>query len=770
MKLFLNETLNSITQKYLVMPFLFIMMMICSLYGGIIWNGIYWVQIAFLITSFLFILFAFFARRRERYAKLPRIGIEWMTVLFLLVIISSWILSPLPRQGTWRIASIIGYFSLLYVLTDLFANGFDAKGYLNLLMVVVGFFLFSAVLETFLAYQSWFTAVASYKIFPPVIYRFGSLLGHSNALMAAANLLAPIALINFAQSKKFLQKFLYIFWFFLFMICFVFCSSRGSYAGLLTWIGVLSIYFLFFHRSNFIQKHRKIIFITLGILAIIFIVGVLVFGSYLVTHPSHGSGLLSSREEMWADALKIWRNHPWFGAGPGRIPFEILKVNSAIPPNYFPNHVHSTWLQILAEFGIFGFLTFLFINYQAIKTLIVQWINFPIGKKIYGMAFLASFAGFFIQSILDNFTNWVFIIFIFISLVAMYLALIPEKVKIWREVNLRAIFIPIGIVLMAGMYSIWAQIPFRQGVSAYEKGDYQKSAELITSSFTRDPYSSYLYTQAGLAWSKVWQQTGEDSALRKARQYLGKSVSLEGSPAYLWADLAILEWYAGNHNQGLEYIRHAIEINDKEASNYLIYGYFLELTNDNVEANLAYRKVAEMVPSTCSHPFWQETKLRRSYACDVNDTFLPFYTRQAAEAINAAEYHQASIDIQNAKWMGEDQIAIDTMMVNLAKAQGQTNEAESLMEQILAQDILFDNYIKSPLFHLIISRWVNHTKGLDFILVPGYMQVSPDYGQYGKIETYISDHLDEMDSLQQESMENYLFRARNAGALPASIE
>lgn len=775
MKLFSSELANNFVERYILPPFLFIAVLVCSLYGGIIWNGNYGVQIAFLVMSVLFAVYAFFARRRERFAKLPKLGMEWMIAFSLLVIISSWILSPLPRQGIWRIASIIGYFALLYVLTDLFANGFNARLLFNIIMIVVGLYLFSALLETYLAYQGWFSTVASYKIFPPTIYRFTSLLGHSNALMAAANLLAPVALIFFFQQKKFVSKFFYLLWFVLFGMSLIFCSSRGSYAGMFIWIVILLGYFLFFHSNTYIQKHRKLLVIILVLLGICFIVAFLIFGQFLLTHPTHGTGLFSTRENMWTDALKIWKHHMWFGAGPGRIPFEILNVDSAIPPQYFPNHVHSTWLQILAEFGVMGFIAFLLVNYRGIKSLISQWKALEESQKLLGMAFLASFGGFFIQSILDDFSQWVFIIFIFISLLAMYMTLLPEKVKIWREVNVRAIFIPIGILVAAGIYSIWAQAPFRQGVQAYEQSNYEVAAQTITDSIQRDKYSSFLYTEAGLAWSKVWIETGDQTALRKARQYLLNSASLEDSPSFLWADLAVLEWYSGDHQKGLQYIQHAIEINDAEPSHYLMYGYFLELMNNNTEANLVYRRVVDMLPDTCSNPFWRGTKLRENYACDINGDFVikrdsSGYLKQAAAYIASSEFHQAQIAIQKAKWIGADAVAIDMLQYRLAEAQGQTENAKSIQASIIQNDLVFNNYVSNSTFQLVISRLIYRTKGIGYILVPGYMQVTPDFGQYELAETYLTTSESDLTPAEKQSLNDLIFRANHAGALPSSIE
>jgi tetratricopeptide (TPR) repeat protein len=771
----LNDIWKAIQVKILLPLGVFLIGCSLSLYGGAIWSGTYAVQIGFFIASLLFLIIAYLYRRWDTYAKLPRLGIEWAIAISLLVIISSWILSPLPRQGIWRMGTLIGYFALLYLLVDLFVHGFDGRLILNVFFIIVGFYMFSAMLETVLAYQGWIASIQPLKMLPPTIYRFSSLLGHSNALIAAANLLAPIGVLNFLKQKKFSGKFAYLLWFMLYALCLLFSSSRGGYLGLLVWVSILLAYVLFFSKSEFFLKNKKWIIRGLIIAGFLSLLLIVLFGGYLTTHPSHGTKLLSTREIMWLDALKIWKNSPWFGAGPGRVPFEMLNIDSMIPPRYFPNHVHSTWLQILAEFGITGFLCFLFLTLQGITSILDYWKSLSTDKKILGVSYLASFGGFFVHSILDDFTGWVFVMGIFICLLAMYFSLMPGKMAKWREINLRAIYLPLGILLLAGGFSLWSQIPFRQGVTLYEEGHYSEAALKITESIKRDPLSSYLSTQAALAWSVVWDETGEEEALVKARQYFRNSISLEDSPSFLWADLAVMDWYLGDHMIAMEHIQHAIEISDHEPSHFLIYGYFLELMNDNVEANLAYQKALDLALDSCSHPFWQQTVLRRNYACEIPQDFQTqkmglSYLQKAAAFLRQGDIPKAQVAYQQARWMGENQLALDTFAYKLADAKNDEAAQKQAAEKLMTEDLIFDNYQNNDLYHLVFSRWLYHTKGLDFILVPGYLQVSPDYGQFGIVNQYFQKEIKTLDPEKAAEIETLLFRAIHAGALSPSLE
>ena len=78
------------------------------------------------------------------------------------------------------------------------------------------------------------------------------------------------------------------------------------------------------------------------------------------------------RPQMWAAAYRAWREHPWFGIGPGM--HQNLWPHYAATPDgdrktgkwpTFPNYtyhadmVHNDWMQLLEEYGAVGMLLFL---------------------------------------------------------------------------------------------------------------------------------------------------------------------------------------------------------------------------------------------------------------------------------------------------------------------------------------------------------------------------------------------------------------------------
>jgi O-antigen ligase len=73
----------------------------------------------------------------------------------------------------------------------------------------------------------------------------------------------------------------------------------------------------------------------------------------LTLHPTNDPAL-AIRLEMWNVGLKMIREHPWVGVGPGNIPLLYTKYlpSGATPMAGYHDHLHDNFLQIAAERGL----------------------------------------------------------------------------------------------------------------------------------------------------------------------------------------------------------------------------------------------------------------------------------------------------------------------------------------------------------------------------------------------------------------------------------
>lgn len=115
----------------------------------------------------------------------------------------------------------------------------------------------------------------------------------------------------------------------------------------------------------------------------------------------------STRQDIWRAALNIWEQHPVIGVGLGgfpeaysraRIPGKLFLPRSTFEP---PPHAHDLWLQLLAEEGLFGALTFAALVIVSIRTTLRLRGDPDRLNRILGSALLAALIAFLAHNTVD---------------------------------------------------------------------------------------------------------------------------------------------------------------------------------------------------------------------------------------------------------------------------------------------------------------------------------------------------------------------------------
>jgi putative inorganic carbon (hco3(-)) transporter len=151
-------------------------------------------------------------------------------------------------------------------------------------------------------------------------------------------------------------------------IAFVFHGSRGVWLGLLA--GVVA--------TAFVINRRKRYLIAIILLLIIILYSIPFLRERIVVHEdfiASNTGSVDVRFQMWDSAVNIFKKYPLLGAGPGRY--------GALMYDFYPDefiggknhlHAHNTYVEVLADMGILGLLSFLLIfvlffimGYKSIK-------------------------------------------------------------------------------------------------------------------------------------------------------------------------------------------------------------------------------------------------------------------------------------------------------------------------------------------------------------------------------------------------------------------
>ncbi|MEA4906571.1 MAG: O-antigen ligase family protein [Anaerolineaceae bacterium] len=711
-------------------------LILACLAGGYIWRGEIAVQFTALAFAAVLACVLIYWRGLRQRAELVHSPIDGLLALAAIVIIGLWILSPDPRQGLGRIGWLLGYLVLFVLLVDAFETFVERRLVINALLWVSGLLLAAALLETYGRYALWWQASGSWTVSPPYAYRFTSLLGHSNALMALANLCAPLAVVTLLQPGRGWGRLGAGLWLTVYLAALPFSSSRGGLVGLAAWAGVLLC--LWAYEKGWLASAWKFLrarpgWAVAGLLPLALVLG----GIWLAltqfgAHPTHGVGLLDTRRVMWETALRIWKEHLWFGAGPGRFAYAYLEAGATVPPAYWPTHPHQFLLNILAEFGLVGLVTLLAILLGSILWAWRAYSRAAVENRAYSRAILAAVVAWMAMSMLDDFSGWGAIMVPMVMLSAWLVTAPEEKMARWSQVNFSILILPVAILTCGSLLSLWNYLPMANALHARAAGaaDWHSVATAVSESAARDPNAAFYTTQAGLAWAAAWQQDYNESDLARARQYLARSLELEPSPALLQADLAVLDWYAGDRERAIFSMRRAKATSPDEPSFPLNLGWFKEQQGEGDAAINYYRQALDLAPGWSWHPYWQQNELRRralrEWSADqAEETAAPAgsYVQKAQQSLVEGDVPAVNAWLARAEWTGEPAAEILAVRGALAAAQGDPQAVSRFDALIVAQD--HDYQLRSSnSFSSTYTVWLYGRNGLNLDIVPGYIQLS----------------------------------------------
>ena len=594
-----------------------------------------------------------------------------------------------------------------------------------------------AVLETYVQYTNWWQ-VLHFPEMPPYIYRFVGLIGHPNALMGIANLCAPLAVVALLRAHRRLERVACGVWLAFYLLSLPFSSSRGGWLGLLVWGGMfLLLWGLEQQIWQKLRRWRARLWLWVGLAAVLLLpaIGYVGYRAFVLfaTNPSHGGDIFGGRLGFWIWAAQVWQTSPWLGIGPGRFAFEVVKVTQSIPPGFWPLHPHGLPADVLAETGLLGSAAFLLLAGMGFYKL---WRSYsiPAGRdQVWKRAILAGLAGWFLQMIVDDQSMVFGEMTLVILLVAMLLTFPEKAVAAARPLSLNLLWLPLAGWLALTGWSLWGYAPMAQGLQAAGQNDWQSAAASIQQSAQRDPGLSFYASEAGFAWARAWQVGGDPAALQKARQAFEHSLSIEPSLSYLWANLAVLDWQAGQAAAAIQHMQTAAQLSPQEPTYLLNLGWFQENSNQPAPAKTAYLGALALAPAWAEHPFWQATALRQALLAEWHkaqpDAPAQAPARQTAAwqrallAVQAGDWAQAQGWLAYARWVGEPAAEIAWVSGQMAEAQGDMRAAIAIYQK-QAASLSFLGFTGGNTNSLTYSLWLNNRNGLGFDLVPGYLQLT----------------------------------------------
>ena len=491
------------------------------------------------------------------------------------------------------------------------------------------------------------------------------------------------------------------------------------------------------------------------------------FVQLFASRPSLGRGTFGGRGEIWTNAIDVWRTNIIFGAGPGRFPFVYQNSGTSIPPGYWAGHAHSVFFQFLAEFGLIGFLALIML------LIVVSWRLWKCYQastpdlRVWNRAIIAGGTAWVVHSFFDEVTT--------IPMMALFLLLlawliVPGRDKPqerWNGIEMTILGLPVLMLIVGAGWNLWAFFPTSKALAP--NLDVRVRAELIERSLSRDPNLAFYPGQAGLAWADVWYESGENLSLLLARNFLRKSLEIEPSLILYWADLAILDWHAGFREAATDHMTTASQLAPDEPSFWLNLGWFSEEYGLGIKSAKQYKAALELAPGWAGHPFWEISDFRVSVVSEWKkenpgwESSEGSYWRKAQHAFVGGDLDEAKTLLAYSNWVKEPKIAMWIVEAQIMESQDDVNAAMLIYEKVATQ-------IGRPNLRLAndFAKGVNSAyfrAGREGDLVPGYLQLENNYGQFAALEHLRELYIEKGECEKADRVHQLLFREINGGAV-----
>ncbi len=186
-------------------------------------------------------------------------------------------------------------------------------------------------------------------------------------------------------------------------------------------MGAISGLIFFF---SFKSKKLLICFLIILLISPLFL-PVSLTSRFTETYQKFAKGDYEQRIYIWESAYKMFKKAPVFGVGIGQFrKYYKIYVSSEAPEKRLHNHAHNIFIQIISEFGIVGFLIFIYLLTLLIKTI---YNSLPFSDNYKGdllLGFSAALTGFFVQEMFEFSISSSAFTILFCILLGWYLAII----------------------------------------------------------------------------------------------------------------------------------------------------------------------------------------------------------------------------------------------------------------------------------------------------------------------------------------------------------
>ncbi|HAJ32592.1 MAG TPA: hypothetical protein DCK79_04385 [Candidatus Atribacteria bacterium] len=570
------------------------------------------------LTIFTFYIFIIVKEEKLVYSTN---SLTFPILLFILIAA----LSIFITNSFWVSLKNIIYFLSYFLIYFFIINNIKSKDSLNFCLII--FFSCASLISLYLLIQYY-----GLDPFLSDTKRLTSTLGNRNYVSGYLALIFPIAFSFFLMESKKRNKIFYEIILLIIYTGIIVCHTRAIWAALFFSL-LLFVYLLSHFKINNILKDNKK---WLVILFSIFILITLIYSTDNFLNRSsitaaeravsafdmQGSSL-RTRLLIWNSTIDMIKDRPLFGSGLGTFPLHYLNYQADFlqnNPGYMQflgkaGEAHNEYLQIWAEMGIIGLLSFLLIiiifyrtNLDSIKkiktieekiiiiglisgvtvTLVHSIFSFPFHIPAVGAAF------WFIIGLTVASEN------IFCNKLKEDKIIDCKKISFFSEKNkkgykwIRATLIIMVLILMTLVINTFVIKPYRAELYLYQgrrwliDKDYKNALPVISYAQELDPHNGRVLHALGATYYNLGKYNQGIYYLQEARKYM-----IDVNTFYI---LGLSYSKLNMFKEAEEEFKQAIYLNPKFTEGYHYLGLLYFQKKDYGKAIEQWNKILEIEP------------------------------------------------------------------------------------------------------------------------------------------------------------------------------
>ncbi len=275
-------------------------------------------------------------------------------------------------------------------------------------------------------------------------------------------------------------------------------------------------------------------------------------------------------------ALRIFKNYPVFGTGPGTYQFIYFKYRPELIFSKFP---HSMPFQILSEFGVLGAILYLSLIFFIVKKTIsiFKTDNF----LYFGITF--GFLGMLIHSFIDFDLSIPAIFYLFFIVLGMLFSIESKGINIKIEkISNVLIIILIFLISISGLY-LTSTYYLNIGKSYLNIKDYNNSTIFLKKALSLDSLNSDIHYNLAESYLNLGINNKNLNQIKDANNEYSKATKLNTMFFLYHSGLGNSYLYLNEKNKAIDELKICIDLNPIDSQNYLnlalTYEYFKENSN-----------------------------------------------------------------------------------------------------------------------------------------------------------------------------------------------